>query len=138
MRPASIVLFERLILAALAIDLVNNLAVALRPPAAGAAASVASSAGPAAGIALALASPLLGLILWYFVARRGSNIARWLTTILVALGTAGFVGLAFRGIPTEARTMVAVGAFAELLKVAAVVCLFTGPASAWFARHRVA
>lgn len=136
MRPASIVMFERLILAALAIDLVNNLASWYRRDIAAPAAGPAPS--PASGLAIGLLSPLLGLILWYFVARRGSTVARWLTTILVALGAAGFVALAVKGVPAESRTMFVVGAVAELLKVAAVVCLFAASASAWFARSRPA
>lgn len=61
MRPASIVMFERLILAALAIDLVNNLVSWYRMDIAAAAAGPVPS--PAAGLAIGLLSPLLGLIL---------------------------------------------------------------------------
>jgi hypothetical protein len=131
-RPAPIDWFWRLMLIALATDLVNNL-VLLN---AGAPAPAARM-GPGAGLALALLSPALGLLLSYFVARRGSNIARWLTIVLVVLGCIGFVVTAVSKGASGTQANFVVAAAAEVIKQAAVSCLLAPAAAAWFARHRI-
>lgn len=135
-RPRPILWFERLLLLGLAIDLINNLAVWR------AAVAAPASAGPAQSPGLILIAgvlpPAIGLLLWYLVARRASNVARWVTSILVMLGTIGFAVALARGGGEAQRAPFLVAAFAELLKLAAVGFLFMPAAASWFAGERAA
>ena len=126
MRPKSVAWFERLIIFALAIDLLNNLLDWQ-----GATGEQQRSIG---GLIMAFLSPALGIVLWYLVTRKASNIARWLITIFVLLGVAGFafVFASLRG--EELRTFLWIAASAEGIKLIAVGCLFSASASAWFSR----
>ncbi|WP_404710335.1 hypothetical protein [Sphingomonas sp. MMS24-J13] len=133
MRPAPILWFERLMLLALAIDLLNNLA-AWHGFAAGLAAR-GLTPNPIVVFLLCIASPALGLVLWYFVTRRASVVARWIVTILVLLGTLGFIATALRNPGAFGQTTFLVAALAELLKLAAIACLFQPAAAGWFARR---
>lgn len=134
MRPAAIQRFERLLLLALAIDLINNLTAWNQTTANLSARGLPSS--PVLVFAISTLPAVIGLILLYFIARRKSNSARWITTILVVLGTVGFAATAFKGTGSVLRPLFIVAAVAELLKLAAVVCLFTASATAWFARKQ--
>src|SRR5688500_18132667 len=87
LRPRSILLFERVLLAALAIDLVNNL-VSL-PALAERVSSEGGTASPILLPVLAIAPVVVGLVFWYFIARRLSQVARWLMAAFVALGAVG-------------------------------------------------
>jgi hypothetical protein len=133
MRPTPILWFERLMLLALAIDLLNNLA-AWNGFAAGLVAR-GLTPNPVFIALLSIASPALGLILWYFVARRASVIARWIVTILVLLGTLGFIATGLRNPAVFGETTFIVATFAELLKLCAILCLFQPGTAAWFARR---
>lgn len=135
MRPTSVAWFERLLLSALAVDLINNLMSWYRPAADLSARGLASNSLVALGFSIL--PPALGLVLWYFVTRRASNVARWVTTIFVIFGTIGFVVTACSVNGAISRSMFVVAAMAELLKLAAVFCLFAASAAAWFDRqHR--
>jgi uncharacterized membrane protein YfcA len=134
MRPRSIILFERLLFLALTMDLVNNLTSWPRLSKGLDARGV--SPHPAAILIMCLASPLVGIIFWYFTARRGNVVAKWLLTIFVGASVVGFVGTAFRGVEHESVTLFGVAAVAELLKVVAASRLFTADAKSWFARSR--
>lgn len=129
MRPASILHFERILFAALSIDLINNLLswnlMAARIAAEG------MAPNPLALLAMSLASPLVGLLFWYFVARRRSNIARWVMTAVVAVGAAAFAYKAAKIGATMDRLLV-LGLVSELLKAVAVFRLFTGDANRWY------
>lgn len=129
MRPASILAFQRLLFAAVAIDLVNNLLssdrIAARLVAAG------HDASPLLVLAICLASPLVGLLFWYLVARRRSRTARLILSILVAAGAAGFAVKALQPAPLADRLFV-MGLLGELLKLIAVSRLFTADARRWF------
>ena len=134
MRPRAIVWFERVLLAALAIDLVNNLlawsTLSERVAGEGAAAS------PTLLLGLAIAPPLVGLVFWYFIARRRSRVAKWLLAAFVALGVAGFALVLARSGDVGADPMVILAGVSELMKVVAVACLFTREASDWLAGGR--
>lgn len=126
-RPRSILLFERLYGAGLAVaalgdalgwpNLVARLGtLGMRPPV------VAFS------VALGLAIPLL--LLW-LVARRGSAVARGLAVILAALGVLGYGYALVRG----QGLVGAIGLFDPLrllLQVAALACTYRPDARAWF------
>lgn len=129
MRPASIVHFQRILVAALAVDLVNNLlswnVLASRLAAEG------IDPHPLALLAMCLASPLAGLLFWYFIARRRSNIARWVMAAFVAAGAAGFAYKTAQASRPMDRMLV-IGIAGALLKVIAVSRLFTADAGRWF------
>lgn len=133
-RPGSILWFERLLVLALAIDLAVNLAswgtISNRLTAQG------LSPSPLLIGLIALASPLFGGTLLYFVARRRSRLARWVITILVALGTLAFGVVIFNGSAAQWTLVFALTVVAELIKLLAVTRLFTAEAKAWFAAPR--
>ena len=92
MRPNSIGMFDKLFLGSLALGLVN-MAVSWEN-------SMAELEGSGlnggVGTSLMVVSVAIGfgisLLLWYFISRRASNIARW---ILIALTAIGVVSLPF-------------------------------------------
>jgi hypothetical protein len=85
-----------------------------------------------------VASPAIGLILWYFIARQGSVIAKWIMTALVAMAVAISLYALTKPIPVQGRSMLALAGLTELLKVFAVTRLFTADARGWFARREAA
>lgn len=133
MRPNSLLWFERLLGAALAIDLAVNLAswsaVSARLVARG------LPANPVLILFIAAAPPLFGAALLYLVARRRSRIARWAVTLLVVAATIAFVALIVRG-AVQWTPLFGLTVLAELLKLAAVTRLFTAEATAWYAAPR--
>lgn len=133
MRPRSIAIFERLLFLALAIDLVNNFASWSRFSRA--LIERGASPSPALIFFLCIASPLVGLAFWYFIARRRSVIAKWLLTLFVGASVVGFASTALRGVEQEALVLFAIAAVAQLLKVLAVSRLFTAEARAWLANR---
>jgi len=132
MRPRSIVAFERLLVVALALDLLINLASWSAFPAQLAAKGLPTS--PVLILLLCLFSPALGAVFLYFVGRRGSNVARWILTVLVALGVVGFVVILAADFRAAATPLFAATATSEVLKVIAVTRLFTAEAARWFER----
>lgn len=124
MRPPSIIWFERLFLAYAALSVVNGLIVFSQPV-----------AGQQVGTGLLAFSVGLGLainlLLWWFAARRASNVARIILTILFALSLASVVfSLAVGTYPGGA-----IGLFAGLSYVtfiAAIVFAYRPDANAWF------
>jgi hypothetical protein len=131
MRPRSILRFERLLWAALAIDLIAN--IASRNMLADGLARRGIAATPGLLLVSCLLSPIIGLILWYFVARRRSGTARGLIALLVAIGVVATVWAIARGLSTGGRALLWIGALTELLKVIAIAQLFRADASLWFA-----
>ncbi len=114
-------------------DLVNNLVV-WRTVAASSPAGANSS--PGLILIAGLVPPAIGLVLWYLVARRASNIARWIVTMLVILGTIAFTVALARGSEETRSAPFLIAAAAELLKLGATGFLFTPSAKGWFARNR--
>jgi uncharacterized membrane protein len=116
------------LLPALAIDALNNSAEVYYNP------DIALLALPMVISVLLCAVPaLIGLAFGYFIARRGSNIARWLLVLLLCLGvTTLVVNSPGR---SHLRTIWIVTILTELLKIGAVICLFLPDANRWFARE---
>ncbi|CAN5366005.1 hypothetical protein BH09PSE4_BH09PSE4_09280 [soil metagenome] len=130
-RPQSIILFERLYLGALALGILNT---ALNWSAAGAIiadepalAGVASWYQPVA-TAIGIAIPLL---LWYFIARRGSPVAKWIMVVLSALAAAGLVWSLSVG-SANLSLIGILGIITVLLNLAAAWTLFRPDAKPWF------
>lgn len=135
MRPASIVQFERLFLAALALDAIVG-ALTWNADVAAAAKAYPQLAGivPVLVPCIMLGAIAIGVALWYFTARRGSVAAKWIvagwfvvSTVLLALSVLSLV----RGGPFA--TPMVVGWAAYLLRAWSVSYLFQPDAEAWFA-----
>lgn len=131
-RPPSIVRFERLYLASFAVGLaswaVNWNVLSTR---------LAADPRTAPFIWILPVSLLLGvaisLCLWFFVARRGSVIAKWVLVVLTVLAALRFL----LNLPAVARGAVPVGdvalsAVTLLLGLVAAFQLFRPDARAWF------
>ncbi|BBC71514.1 conserved hypothetical protein [Altererythrobacter sp. B11] len=129
MRPQSILMFERLFLLSLAIsaasfligygDTVDLLA---RQPG-------MEELGLGSGFVIATFAFgfAIYLLLWFFIARRASNIAKWVLTFFVAIGLFSLPGI-FAADFTVTR---ALGLLTYLLEVAALVFLFRADAILW-------
>lgn len=84
------------------------------------------------------ASQVLGLtiavLIWYFIARRPSVIAKWVQVVFAALGAFGLLSaLALFALGRSALSaQIALGFVANLLYIAAAVMLFKPDARAWF------
>lgn len=135
MRPPSIVTFERFYLGSYAISLLNTLAFW---PAMEAAMRVNPSVarmppGFAPGVLVIglVVSTAITLMLWYFVARSGSVVAKWIVTIFFAFGALSLVyGLAMGTRALNVQGIV--GIVSTLLNAAAVWMLFRPDARLWF------
>jgi phosphoglycerol transferase MdoB-like AlkP superfamily enzyme len=129
MRPVSIIWFERLFLLSIALALVSSVvqydALLAQIQSDPAFARMGWGGGFLIGV-LAL-SALIPLLLWYFIARRASNLAKWLLVALIVVGLF-FVNFDF-------ATMLAPGNLASILvtlmQIAAVALLFRPDARAW-------
>ena len=130
MRPKAIIWFERALLAALAIDLANNLLswdqIEARLWASGVEPSTAAVS------ILAVFPILIGLLFWYFIARRGSVVAKWVMTLFVAIGVIGFAVMLARSGDFAGEPTVWLAIVSEAMKVFAVTRLFTREAVGWF------
>lgn len=74
---------------------------------------------------------LIPLTLWYFAARRGSVVAKWIIVVLFALGALGVLaGLALNGFPSSLAAVLSISAF--VLNAIAIRMLFQPDAAAWF------
>jgi hypothetical protein len=130
-RPLSIVRFEQFYIAYWLVGLVNtvmswdrSLSIAMRSPA-------VAAMGPGflyATTAVGLAIPLL---LWFFIARRGSAIAKWILVVLFGIGILGLVFTVMSGrFPSGLSGVLA--AIALVLQAIAVAMLFRPDTRSWF------
>ena len=133
MRPASIVQFERLYLAALAIALVGdvlslsgvNAALLGNPQLA------QMGAGIAIGGLVAVYAAMLAL--WYFAAYRRSVVAKWIIAAWFVLNTVMLALMLYR-YGAQLKLTVILGWAAYLLRAWAVSYLFKPDADEWFAK----
>lgn len=132
MRPKSIVQFEYVYLASLAIGLLAAYLTADMNAAQMANSGVAFSAG--AIITLSWGFAAIGLVLALLASRKASNVARWITIVFAALGIASF--------PFSVPTLPTIGPVAILavsqfiLSIVVIYLLFRPDARAWFADGR--
>lgn len=138
-RPVSIVWFERCYLGALVIGLLN--AVLRWPEMMAAAANqpnadqLGASFVPTVLIVSLLAGFGISLLLWYFAARRGAVVAKWIITIFFVIGllSIGF-SVVTGSFPTGIGGVIAV--VVEVLQAIAVWQLFRPDAEAWFDKRQ--
>lgn len=130
MRPKSIQLFERLYLASIALYVIAtvvdwNIVVtaANAVPGVGGAGAVITG-GVLAGVVLAR------LAIWYFVAKTGSVVARWLAVALFLLNLWGIADTIM--LVGQGRTGAAVSLGSLIVELAAIIMLFRADAKPWF------
>ena len=128
MRPQSIELFEKVYLGALAISLIS---VALTWSET---VREFDARVPGSGAALAAGAMAIGfaisLLLWWLIARRASNPAKWVLVVLTAIGLFGFLSSLFMAtVPKDLNF--AVSTVTNLLSVYAAWLLFRPDAVAW-------
>ena len=135
MRPASIVNFERLYLGALVIGVINTVLTFETTLAQVEAQPGAESMGSNIFyISLAIGF-LIPILLWYFVARRASVVAKWIVVVLFVLGVFGFLFSFSQPVAPEGIALI-LGIVSMLMQAAAVWMLFRPDAKAWFADGR--
>ncbi|HUQ13009.1 MAG TPA: hypothetical protein VM055_01885 [Novosphingobium sp.] len=131
MRPPSIQLFEKVFFAGFVIGLIN-LVLSWDQVNAMVADPRLQEAGVANGILIfgVVMGVVIPLLLWYFIARRASNVAKWIFVVLTAIGVFGFVSsLADPAMPKNA--MLIGSAVSTALNVFAAWLLFKPDAKAW-------
>ncbi len=125
-RPRSVALFERLYVSSQAASI---LAIFLHYGTlrSAAIANGSSPAGPIVGVFLIL---VISVPLWFFIVRRASNIAKWITIILFAIG--------LLGLPSSLSKTLAVGPayfvlslLALVLSIGSVIMLFKQDSVFW-------
>jgi hypothetical protein len=130
MRPASIVMFERLFLASLILSVVSffiNYESMLR--------DLETQPGVAElglGSGFAIGSMAVGLaiflLLWFLIARKASSVAKWILVALLALSAISLPAM-LTG-PWDFGVVLGLAVYA--LEIAAAVYLFRADAVAWF------
>lgn len=141
-RPSSIVAFERLYLASIAVT-VLNFALFWSSKREAVMASAQIQAQPALAklvmpiffITVALVV-LVSLLFWWLVARQGSVVGKWLVIVTESLGVLVQIPalLALLGGRANPVASVATELLATLLAVAGAAMLLRGDAQPWFAR----
>ncbi|MBO9725775.1 MAG: hypothetical protein J7530_15465 [Novosphingobium sp.] len=131
MRPNSIVQFDRFYLGSLVLAVINSalsMQDTLSDP------RIASSGlGLGFLVGAQVFSFALILLLWFFISRNASNVAKWILTVLTVAG----VLMTIPTLPALAgRGLLGTGAVVVItaLQIVAVVFLFRPDAKAWFAR----
>lgn len=135
MRPKSIVLFDWLFLGSVAVSAANTALsydtmselFRTQPELA-----AIGDAGGAVYLGSHLFSIAISLLLWFFISRRASNVAKWILTGLTALGVLSTVNL----VQTEQQSglppyLLGVSILLIVLQAIAVVFLFRKDAAAW-------
>ena len=131
MRPKSIELFEKVYLGAIALGLVNTF-LSWSQVNAMLADPRMQSAGVGNGTLVfgVVVGVLIPILLWYFIARRASNVAKWIYVVLTALGVFSFLSSLANPLVPKGLTMI-VGALSVLLQVYGAWLLFRPDAAAW-------
>jgi len=135
-RPQSIVQFERVYLGAWALGLVNTAlnwsSVQDNPQVQAAAEQIGGWYLPT----ITAIGLLIPLILWYFIARRGSVVAKWIMVVLTAFGLIGIaIGLAMG--TTQSGIAGVLGIVGVVLNIIAATLLFRADAKPWFGETAV-
>ena len=138
LRPRSIAIFEIAYLAALAINLAGPFLIwsALTANVAEQAHAGTDAAGVVNGVLIGgiVVAGIIGLLLWWFVARRGSNVARWIMVVLLGYSiVSGALQLTQSGGPLDLVRIVAL--LGLIFTAVALVSLFMKDARTWFAEE---
>lgn len=131
MRPASITMFDRLYLGALVLGAVNtaiNFETVLAELEADPAVVQMGMASPGFVIGTAAFGYAISLLLWFLISRKANTIAKWILTVLTAIG-ALMMPFSLGAVPLL-ETIITLTITA--MQVAAVWFLFRPDAKAWF------
>lgn len=131
MRPASITRFDQLFLGAMALGIVNtvlNYDTTMAQLEADPAVAAAGMAGPGFIIGAAAFGFLISLLLWFFISRRASSIAKWILLVLTLIGT---LAMPF-GLSDVPLVQAIIAVVITVMQVAALWFLFQHDAKAWF------
>ena len=135
-RPVSIVNFERCYLGAFVLGLLNTALSWSTTRAAFAASPQAALLGGWFFPVMTLIGFAITLSLWFFIARKGSAVAKWIATVLVVLGVMGSVfTFLFRTYPQSLSGIISVATL--VLQVIAIVMLFRPDTKKWFGEDSV-
>ena len=130
MRPPSIIDFERAYLASLALGIVNTaihwqtVERSFEDPA-----LQTLGAGPGIVVGILAFSIAISLLLWFFIARRASTVAKWIYVVFIAFGVIGIIS-SLTTLPFG--TQLILNVVAQLLQFFAAWLLFKPDAKAWF------
>lgn len=133
MRPPSIIMFERLFLASLALSAIQffigydaMIGEMEREPA-------LQQLGIGGGVltGIFVVGMAIYLLLWFLIARKASSVAKWILVVLSALGVLAFL-VSFAGGQVTFDLIAMLGAAYYALAIAALVFLFRADANAWF------
>jgi hypothetical protein len=135
-RPQSIILFERLYIASILLSLIGALGMMQALP------TIAPNIPPGAAafiptvvIGSALFGLAIGLLLLYFVARRGSDVARWIFVAFFLFALVGLVRRTFGHSPiTLPLWLNTISLVQILLHAGCVWLLFRPDSKIWFKR----
>jgi small-conductance mechanosensitive channel len=142
-RPVSIVWFERCYLGAVAIGVINfalqwNVMMA-KISESMADNPAAAQLGPSFASNMAIGSTALSVVisalLWFFTARKGSVVTKWIVTVFFALSLLGFLWNASRGMMPQGIGAV-LTVVAVVLNGIAVWQLFKPDTKVWFGEAR--
>ena len=131
MRPQSIELFEKVYLGSIALGLVNTalswgaLTASLKTVSDG-----AMKMGPGVMVGSIVIGLVISLLLWFFVARRASSVAKWIFVVITAIGVFGVLSSLANPLAPKGLTMIG-GMIATALQVFAAWLLFKPDAVAW-------
>ncbi len=135
MRPASIVNFERLYLGGVALGVLNSFLTWDQQIEQLKADPNTAAAGSGILLVTTIISVLIPLLLWFFIARKASVVAKWILVVLFVIGLIVLaVGLSQGTLPSGIGMVLAVVSF--LMQAAAVYMLFRSDAKAWFSDGR--
>ena len=131
MRPQSIERFEKVYLGSIALGLVNT---ALNWGELTASVQKATTGGVVLGPSVMIVSIALGLVisllLWFFIVRRASNVAKWIFVVITAIGVFGVLSSLVNPSAPKGLAMIG-GLAATALQVFAAWLLFKPDAAEW-------
>lgn len=131
MRPASITMFDRLFIGSLVLGLLNtalSYGSVMEQLKADPAVAEMGMATPGFLIGAAAFGYGISLLLWFFISKKASNVAKWILTVLTVLG-ALMIPLSITATPLVETIITLV---LTALQLAAVWFLFRPDAKVWF------
>ena len=135
MRPQSIINFDRCYLGVIAINVLNNIlnwSAAKAQLNAAASTGVASSGALGTGLVVgAVVGIAINLLLWYFIAKKGSVVAKWILTVFFVIVVVALLWSAAQGtFPRGIAGIVTI--VGMVLQAVAIYFLFRPDAQRWF------
>ncbi|HET9509647.1 MAG TPA: hypothetical protein VFO80_00720 [Sphingomonas sp.] len=130
-RPKSIELFERCYLGGWAVGLVNTLINWSNVRQDARVVAAAEQVGTWYLPTITAIGLIIPLVLWFFIARKGSVVAKWIMVVLTAIGVIG-LALAFARGDYPVALAGLLGLVGVVLNIAAAAMLFRPDAKLWF------